>query len=298
MTIKELAERNLREYKLATQIVGPAPLAAPSAPSKHQTLVAEGDSWFDYPPGRDVLDWLEKAHGYTIHKVAKFGSLLEYMVLGVGNDDDQFGDIFGRDASQLIETMKLVEQHQPTVLLFSGGGNDIVGEPLTAYLNYKSEVSGLPALRAPVIDHVVNTVLRRCYEVLLETLQMHAQQGGFEVPVVVAHGYDYPVPDGRGVLNVPLVGPLVSGPWIRPYLDEKGHTEAPARYEIMKAFMSAFNLMLAKLEADFPSRFKYANVTNTLGGNNPALWANELHPTNEGFRLVAEKIHATIQSIP
>ena len=41
-------------------------------------LVAEGDSWFDYP-GADVLDDLEDGYGYEVVSVANAGDTLESM---------------------------------------------------------------------------------------------------------------------------------------------------------------------------------------------------------------------------
>ncbi len=49
------------------------------------TVVAEGDSWFDYLPGKDVLDNLRGTHGYKIYKFADGGDTLENMVYGTEN---------------------------------------------------------------------------------------------------------------------------------------------------------------------------------------------------------------------
>src|SRR5262245_26532291 len=51
--------------------------AAPPA-----TLVAEGDSWFDYLPGLDILDQLKLRHGYDIVKLSAAGDTLENIAFG------------------------------------------------------------------------------------------------------------------------------------------------------------------------------------------------------------------------
>lgn len=49
-------------------------------------IVAEGDSWFDYFPGTDLIDCLRKHHGYYLEKnYAKAGDTLENMIYGTGN---------------------------------------------------------------------------------------------------------------------------------------------------------------------------------------------------------------------
>jgi hypothetical protein len=48
--------------------------------STQQRIVAEGDSWFDYPVGLDILDHLRRDYRYDIFKVAESGDTLENMV--------------------------------------------------------------------------------------------------------------------------------------------------------------------------------------------------------------------------
>src|SRR5213083_2960385 len=38
--------------------------------------LAQGDSWFDYPPGTDIIDCLHSNHGHTITNLAVAGSTL------------------------------------------------------------------------------------------------------------------------------------------------------------------------------------------------------------------------------
>src|SRR5229473_1966684 len=56
-----------------------APLRAKLAaiPAKRTfNLLAQGDSWFDYPPGTDIIDCLHSNHGHTITNIAVAGSTL------------------------------------------------------------------------------------------------------------------------------------------------------------------------------------------------------------------------------
>ena len=47
-------------------------------PVAHRTfnLLAQGDSWFDYPPGTDLIDCLHSNYGHTFTNIAVAGSSL------------------------------------------------------------------------------------------------------------------------------------------------------------------------------------------------------------------------------
>src|SRR5262249_15992013 len=55
-----------------------------SAEAISTTVIAEGDSWFDYLPGTDIIDCLRNNHDLVIEKHAKAGDTLENMVYGTG----------------------------------------------------------------------------------------------------------------------------------------------------------------------------------------------------------------------
>ena len=51
-------------------------LSASLVEAANATIVAEGDSWFDYPPGMDILDCLKKYYDYRIIRHADAGDTL------------------------------------------------------------------------------------------------------------------------------------------------------------------------------------------------------------------------------
>ena len=71
------------------------------APTAKPLLVAEGDSWFDYAPGLDILDHL-RSMGYPIIKVAEAGDTLDNMVYGT-----QYSRNFSRKEPPLEKTLRL-----------------------------------------------------------------------------------------------------------------------------------------------------------------------------------------------
>lgn len=129
--------------------------------STQQRIVAEGDSWFDYSVGLDILDHLKRDYRYDIFKVAEAGDTLENMVYGT-----EIGSNFSRRMPPIETTLSAIERYQPKVFLFSGGGNDIAGSELASYLNHKS--STLPVLREDYLRYVFSTVAKRAYKDLIK----------------------------------------------------------------------------------------------------------------------------------
>jgi hypothetical protein len=118
------------------------------------------------------------------------------------------------------------------------------------------------------------------------------------LPIIV-HGYDYPVPDGRGFLGG--WGPL-PGPWLQPGFREKGFGDLQTCVAIAHDLIERFNTMVSGLPAVAGfGHVHYINLRNTLStdlANYKDWWANELHPTEKGFHAVADRFAATIGNLP
>jgi lysophospholipase L1-like esterase len=117
----------------------------------------------------------------------------------------------------------------------------------------------------------------------------------------VLHGYDYPVPDGRGYLGGFWVLP---GPWLEPGFRQKGYDVMAQRCEIMVALIDRFNAVLKRIPAQPGlSHVKYLDLRGTLsnqlaGNRYKSSWANELHPTEAGYGAVAARFHGAIRPFP
>lgn len=159
-------------------------------------LVAEGDSWFDYP-GRDILEVLQDEASWEVASVAHYGDTLDSM---------SYSD------AQLTGLVRQLEwararNEVPAAILLSGGGNDFAGPEFGVFIgNKNSQRPGVDdAILADFIGcrmqsalaHFVAAATRACVSMF-----------GVQIPILL-HGYDYPVPDGRGFLGGwgPLPGP-------------------------------------------------------------------------------------------
>lgn len=70
--------------------------------------------------------------------------------------------------------------------------------------------------------------------------------------------------------------------------------ELETRRTILAVFMDRFNDRLAALALDRP-HVHYLDLRGTLPEE--GLWANELHPTNVGFKLIARKFNRLIEDL-
>jgi len=247
-------------------------------------LVAEGDSWFDYPL-HDVLSLLEDEHGYDVESVAHKGDRVEDMAYSKGQFEE-----FARRLEKLLRQGRV-----PNAILLSGGGNDIAGEEFAMLLNHAA--SGLPSINQDIVRGVIDVRLRNAFAFLISGLTEISRQFLNRPIPIVTHGYDYPVPDGRGFLGG--FGPL-PGPWLQPGFQHKGYLDPKANLKMMHELMDAFNTMVQQVSGSstFP-HVHYVDLRTTLatGPTYKKDWANELHPTESGFEKVTAKFAAAIAAL-
>jgi len=250
-------------------------------------LVAEGDSWFDYP-FYDVVEELEEGFGYDVESVAHKGDTVEEMVY----DPKQLDGLARR-------LQKIKDQGRaPKALLLSGGGNDIAGDAFAVLLNHKS--SSLPPLNDQVVAGIIDERLRvAVMELCGGVTYLCHQILGRPVPMLL-HGYDYPVPDGRGYLGGFWILP---GPWLEPGFRRKGYDDLAERCSVMTQLIDRFNAMLAGVAGGAGlEHVRHVDLRNTLShelGKNAykGSWENELHPTEQGFRTIAQRFDRVLAAI-
>lgn len=249
-------------------------------------LVAEGDSWFDYPL-KDVLSCLEDEHGYDVESLAHKGDRVENMAYADGQLD-----VLSRRIEKLIRQGNI-----PKAILLSGGGNDIAGDEFGMLLNHK--LSPISGLNNNVVDGVMER-LRHAYLTIISAVTYLCKEGvGKEIPILI-HGYDYPIPDGRGFMGG--WGPL-PGPWLEPGFREKGFDQMPERLKMVTNLIDSLNSMLQQVanEPRFAGNVIYIDLRGTLSKNLETYkkdWSNELHPSGSGFSMVTKKFAAILKKLP
>jgi hypothetical protein len=264
-----------------TAPVAPKLVRAAGGPGSAGVLVAEGDSWFDYPLN-DILRLLEDHHGYDVESVAHKGDRVEDMAYGPGQFEE-----FTRRLEKLLRQNIL-----PKAILLSGGGNDIAGEEFGMLINHA--LSPVAGLNGQVLSGVIDERIKFAYVTILSAITRICEQRLNGPIKILTHGYDYPVPDGRGFLGGWWVLP---GPWLEPGFRQKGYDDLAVRVALAKRLIDRFNDMLKAIVA-LPqfAHVKHIDLRNTLstGSNYKRDWANELHPTFAGFKRVTDRFAAAI----
>ena len=87
----------------------------------------------------------------------------------------------------------------PKAVLLSGGGDDIAGAEFAMLLN--NATSNIAGWNDEIVDGVINERILTAYTSMLGSINHLCQQSVGKVLPVLVHGYDYPVPDGRGFLG-------------------------------------------------------------------------------------------------
>ena len=279
--------QNAKTLELRVHAAMAPPLGSSAAMATLRTagfLVAAGDSWFDYPL-HDVLKILDDDYGFNIESAAHKGDAIEKMAYRDGQLDD-----FARKLDKI-----LAQGATPKAALLSGGGDDIAGHEFGMLLN--NAFSPIAGWDKQVINGLLNDRIMTAYVQMLTTMDQICQQRiGKQIPILI-HGYDYPVPDGRGFWG----GWPFSGPWLEPGFREKNFQELPIRIGLMREIIDGFNAMLRKVAA-LPAfgHVRYIDLRGTLsiGADYETWWENELHPTERGFAAVSKKFAEVLNVLP
>ena len=223
-------------------------------------IFAEGDSWFDYPLSRDTIDWItvDGTPQPEILNLSHYGDATTQM-LGVAK------------RKRIIDNLQDPENGTFDALLFSGGGNDIAGDQFCLWLvQFVAGANPADAVDTQRLEDMF-VVIQAAYVDLIKI-----RDSIIPNCVIFLHAYDFAQPTGQGVCGL--------GPWLKPSLDLRGWTDFPVAAEIIKEVLQRFDKVLAQLE----QQYKNVVYLHTQGTLSPATdWANELHPTEQGFNKIA-----------
>ncbi len=283
IAVRKENRRRIAEYTATLKLLKKHGVADPSLPVRTRALAApkvtqplqvfaEGDSWFDYPVplfGGSIVPRLEKLLGIPILNLAKAGDEVRFM-LGV------------EERKILIQQFaKGCPAGGPwDVMLFSGGGNDIVENPMDLWVkDFDPAVPAEDLLNAQRFDTVL-ALVRAGYEDLIglrDSLSPTTR--------LIFHGYDFAIPDGRGICH--------HGPWLKPTFDLRKFPDLASGTRVVKAMLLRFAAMLAQLAAAHTDVL-FINAQGLLTPV-PASWHNELHPAKQGFQAFAVRFQRELK---
>jgi hypothetical protein len=271
---REQKER-IKEYTAIMKLMKKRGVKGLASPSQPLQILAEGDSWFKYPYpkfGGAIIPRLDNLIGVKILNLAKAGDQVQKMM----------------DVEQRAELVDHLQKGCPAggpwdVLLFSGGGNDVVDNHLEECIKEYD-----PAI--PVENHIeqgkydaVLALLRKGYEDLIAIRNQSSP-----TTHLILHAYDFAIPDGRGA--------VIFGPWLEPAFNLRHFPRRPhlqEKFEVVKAMLQQFAVMLQSLKGP---RVTFINAQGTLSPQ-PSSWHNEMHPERVGFNRFAEIFHAKLKEL-
>jgi nitroreductase len=232
-----------------------------------KTLFAEGDSWFNYPLGHAVISQLQ---GLIHTPIANFA--------WPGAETRQ---LLGLHERQEIQK-RLKDGPEPgrkwDVLLFSGGGDDIVGDQMVLFLDRYDPTKPPETVLNKRFEEVLDLVMG-AYQDLVKLRDQLSRN-----TLMVAHSYDYAWATGQGACWL--------GPWLKPSLDYVGVPQGAAQHAVVGSMLKRFETRLQAV-ATAAGNFLIVPTPGTL--KTAAEWANELHPKDPGFGLIARKFQAVLQ---
>jgi hypothetical protein len=221
-------------------------------------LVSEGDSWFDYPPHPNIIDYIDDTERFAIKRFETSGDTLHNMV------------------NKIDAVLSAILSEKPLCLLFSGGGNDVVAKGFidTLFRPYDPALSPREHLKPEIwtdkLSKIENDFVSLMHEV------------GSKVPVLV-HGYDHMPPSNKGAR---YDGFRVSGPWVQPAMIACGITDTEFQRAIARELIDDFNEILVRLAKQYPLHFIHIDLRGLFTVND---WLNEIHLKRSAYKVAAKK---------
>lgn len=278
-----------------------------------QGIIAEGDSWFYYPVWQDIGEQLEDLE-WAVFSGAAPGDTLRDMLYNEEQRlslNDVLYEAFtrGRNTREVDGCRHDVARvGYPKAILLSVGGNDII-DAMEFLLEHGDSSSD-----EAVSTQIKNGLFFRLHRTLVEYISMiqilcshHAEMYVRTSDVVIScrnipiflHGYAYVEATGRGFLGSfsRVMGPLGSGPWLRPAFE--GNVQVEDADRVIRELIDGYNSLLCDVAWK-------ANETNWNNNLNPIYhldfrelvqqddWQDELHPNQDAARELAEFISGEV----
>ena len=221
---------------------------------KGPIIVEEGDSWFQYPILlHDTIDVLME----------------EFAVMSLSAGGDTLANMVRR-----AEYRKAIEQTGATILLLSGGGNDLVADgQLARHLRAFDPNLGAADYLLPSFDRLVATALAQFDHIFRDVSARYPKVR------ILCHGYDFAIP--------------ANGKWLGKPMVERGITDAGLQASIAKMMMDRFNTAMETAARRY-GHVRFLDLRGTVGAGR---WHDELHPTDPGYRDVGETFARAIRAL-
>ncbi len=238
-------------------------------------ILAEGDSWFAYPRQYILL-------GSDANVVDHLGDNPELLIYNTSTSGDEAVTMVSGE--QKFALIKRLTYNEFDHMLFSGGGNDLIGRYDFDFV-IRERKKGMTWQRCVREDRlrIKLAQLETTYRILCELVEEHAINPNMSI---VTHTYDIATPRMTGFESFDLF-PLGKS-WMHPYMDKKKISDPADQQAIVRHLLGAFKDMLLRVAGEYPA----LTVVDTQGTLKEDQWRNEIHPTSQGFGMIADKIYS------
>lgn len=256
-------------------------------------IVFEGDSWFAYPA---QLFADRRFANVLYHIWCRFNGSegVKANILNLSSVGDNAVDMFSPNSDDMDKLKAVFEETESIkFVLVSAGGNDVVGE--------HDPENGKLGLEPLLKEFQKGFKTEDCINKDKFKERLGSIKGAYENLIglkkellpnakIITHTYDFMLPSGEPA----DFWPFKIGPWILPYMKDREIPEN-LRFGVIKYLLTEFKDMLNGLQKKCDGCFIAVDTQGTLTPDSELHWLNEIHPTEKGFGLIADKI---IQNSP
>ncbi|MEM6708787.1 MAG: hypothetical protein AAF648_08380 [Pseudomonadota bacterium] len=251
-------------------------------------ILVEGDSWFAYPRPNIVAGPASNIVSNLLEPLRPTRLINALCLASNGHTLNQIVD-----RGQLARLTRIFKRYgeQMDLMLLSAGGNDVIGgKELKGLLrDYEPGFTARDCIDASAWEARLAR-LRRDLETILKLQIRFAPQ----MPILT-HTYDVAEPTSRkGRL---LFGLVRTGPWMWPVMNDKNIPEGALRRQIVQELLNDFRNQLLQIWAQYPDSLLVVDTIGTLSPNDLDDWADEIHPTPQGFKRVAAPMYDEMQTL-
>lgn len=225
-------------------------------------ILAEGDSWFEYPLKKiqDTLDHLGRY--YAVKSIAGGGDELRHMF-------------------RTAEYIEIIKRENPAFFLISAGGNDFLGNAFDKFLRKPELTTSANSSPNSYLNDLFHSELKALSQIF-EVFFHKILQADPNITILI-HGYDYILPQiSKKKKNLGNI------------LENLQITEFSLQKDILKCLIDEFNLMLQQISSKFAEKVQYVDLRNTIQTHH---WHDEIHPNSKGYLDISIKFMKKIDSL-
>lgn len=232
-------------------------------------VITEGDSWFHLPIYKNIIDHIEDLTNYNILRTENSGDELLQIMSG----------------KQKIKLRRNFKNYQFDFLLFSAGGNDIIGADMDELLRTPSGKDDDYYLIKERVENKIK-IIECVYKELIAIRDDYSPH-----TVIIVDCYDYIIPSYSPTKLFNFIP--IAGPWVKPMLEAYGCHDEKRQENIMINLIDSFAEMLEKLQEQ-NDRFVFLDTRGVVGRNE---WQDEIHPNSVASKKIARMIIEEIQKL-